>query len=176
MKEELLKNRKHLIAYLVAGILTLASWGVSLYFWNKLPELIPTHFGFTGAADAWAKKSIISVFFVPLLQTIMLGGFLFLYWKPQYSDMPTTLWLMTMDEKVKEHAFGLIRTMLVVISVWIGLIFTYLTYGINASAVGNSNGLNPWFMGLSLAALIVWLIFWTIKVYRATRFAIKKKA
>lgn len=175
MKEVLLSNKKHFAGFGFAALLALASWIIAIYFWDKLPGQIPTHFGFAGQPDQWAAKSIWSVFFIPFLQTVMLGSFIFLYWKPQYSDMPTTLWLMTMDAKVRDHAFSLIRIMLVVISVWIGTLFTYLTYGIVASAQMKSLGLSPWIMVGVMGGMIAWLIYWTVKVYRVTREAIKKK-
>lgn len=174
MKELLLNNKKHLAGFIAATILAVVSWVIGIYFWNKLPAVIPVHFGINGQADGWANKSFWSVFFVPFLQTLMLGSFVFLYWKPQYSDIPTTLWLMTMDKKARDHAFDLIRTMLVVIALWIGVLFTYLTFGIVASAKEISLGLSPWIMGIILIGMIVWLTYWTVKVYRTTKSAIKK--
>lgn len=175
MKKLLLENKKHLFGFVIASVLALASWIIVIYFWDKLPSSIPTHFGISGQPDQWSNKSLWSVFFVPFLQTLMLIVFAFLYWKPQYSDMPTTLWLMTMDKKVKDHAFDLIRTMLVVTSLFIALLFTYLTYGIVASAQKISLGLSPWVMFGVLVGMILWLTYWTVKVYKATRTAIKKK-
>jgi uncharacterized membrane protein len=140
----------------------------------KKPSIIPTHFGISGQADAWSSKSIVNVFMIPGLQTLILGLFIFLYYKPQYSDMPTTLWLMTMEEHKRDHAFDLIRTMLVGISLWIGLLFAYITYGMNVSAMETDLGLNSWLLLSIIGLMLGWLVWWTVKVYRATKIAMKK--
>ncbi len=163
----------HKIGFIVAGALALASVIIAALYWSKLPSVIPTHFGITGEADGWSNKSLLAVFVVPVLQILMLGGFVFLYYKPQYSDMPTTLWLMTMEKHKRDHAFDLIRTMLVGIAIWIGLLFTYLTLEMNRSAL-NGGGPNPWIMLGLIGGMMVWLVWWTVKVYRGTKEAMGK--
>lgn len=167
-------KKSHEIMFFSAGLLTLTSWVIAFYYWSRLPEVIPVHFGISGQPDDWANKSIWYVFLIPALQLLMLAMFVFLYYKPQYSDMPTTLWLMTLPEKHRQHAFELIRVMLVGISLWIGVLFTYLTYGMNYSALNVGTGLIPWVMLGILVLMIIWLTFWTVKVYRATKEAMSK--
>ncbi|MEI6266780.1 MAG: DUF1648 domain-containing protein [bacterium] len=162
----------HKIGFVISTLLTLASWAIALYYWDKLPSVIPTHFGFNGPANGWSNKSIFYVFMIPFIQSLMLACFGFLYWKPQFSDMPTTLWLMTMGETKRVHAFDLIRTMLVVIGLWVGVLLTYITYGMNISALDNSMGLNTWLLMTIIVLMIIWLIWWTAKVYKATKAAI----
>lgn len=165
----------HKVGLILAGIMVLVSMAIAVYYWGKLPSLIPTHFGFSGQPDAWNDKSIFYVFLLPGLQLLILIGFVFLYYKPQYSDMPTTLWLMTMEEHKRDHAFDLIRTMIVGISLWIGVLFTYLTYEMNRSAL-NGGGPNSWVMLGLVGGMLIWLVWWTVKVYRATKDAMKKEA
>jgi uncharacterized membrane protein len=162
------------IGFAIAALLAIASWVIAIYYWGKLPSVIPTHFGVNGTPDAWSSKSIWYVFLIPSLQTVLLAAFIFLFYKPQYSDMPTTLWLMAMKSETKEHAFDLIRTMIVGISIWIGVLFTYITYGMNTSALLKDSGLNPWITLGIVGAMIIWLIWWTVKVYKSTKEAIKK--
>lgn len=166
----------HKIGFALAFLIAITSWLIAIFYWDKLPSPIPTHFGWNGQPDAWNPKSIFYVFMIPFLQTLMLLAFLFLYYKPQYSDMPTTLWLMTMEPHKRDHAFDLIRTMLVGLGLWISVLFAYITYGIIVSALDTSLGLNPWLMVGILVVMIGWLIWWTIKVYRATKEAMKKEA
>jgi uncharacterized membrane protein len=173
--KNLKSNKLHLALLSAAGLFALASWGIAFYHWSILPGTIPTHFGFSGAPDAWANKSIFYVFFTPFLQTVMLGSFVFLYEKPQYSDMPTTLLLMSMDKKAREHAFGLIRIMLVGVSLWIGVLFSYLTYAMNASALSKILGPSPYIMGGLIIGMLSWLAWYTVKVYKYTKIFLKKK-
>lgn len=162
----------HRIYLIFAALLAIASWIIAIYYWNKLPNVIPIHFGISGQADDWANKSLFYVFLIPALQSVLLGVFVFLYYKPQYSDIPTTMWLMTLDKKHREHAFELIRIMLVGTSIWIGILFTYITYGMNAASLNDDLGLSTTFLFLIVGLMLVWLVFWAIKVYRATKDAI----
>lgn len=166
-----MKSEHKKIVFTVSIILALISWAIAIYYWDKLPAIIPTHFGFNGQADNWADKSLLNVFLIPGLQSLILAGLIFLYHKPQYSDMPTTMWLMTLDNDNRKHAFKLIRTMLVGTSIWIGVLFTYITYGMNASALDKNVGLSNWLLFTVIGGMIIWLVYWSIKVYRATKTA-----
>lgn len=172
--KNLRSNKLHLSLMSVAGLMALASWIIAIFYWTKLPATIPTHFGLSGAPDAWANKSVFYVYFTPFLQSLMFGAFMFLYEKPQYSDMPTTLLLMNMDKKSREHAFALIRVMLVGVSLWIGALFTYLTYAMNASALSTIIGPSPYIMGTLIIGMLIWLGWYTVKVYRYTKFFLTK--
>ena len=165
----------HKLGLIVSGLLAITSWVIALYFWPQLPNTIPTHFGFNGLPDAWNQKLIWYVFLIPTIHSIIAGLFIFLYEKPQYSDMPTTLWLTTLNQKQKNHAFALIRTMLVGTSLWIGLLLTYLTLAMNLSAFPELMiAVSPLIIFLLVAGMIIWLVWWTIKVYRETKVLIKK--
>jgi uncharacterized membrane protein len=48
--------------------------------YRTMPDAIPTHWGVSGAADAWSHKSFFSVFFQPILA---LGLYGLLVWIPQ---------------------------------------------------------------------------------------------
>lgn len=165
-------KQRHKLIFIIGFILALISWMTAAYYWDKLPSVIPVHFGISGQADGWADKSVFFVFLIPFLQTIMLAAFAFLYEKPQYSNIPTTMWLMALTKKQREHAFALIRSMLTGMVLFIGVLFTYITYGMNASALNSSLGLSPLIIIAIIAAMIIWLVFWTVKVYQATKQAI----
>lgn len=163
---------KHKVIFLISIFLAIASWMIVIYYWDKLPQVIPVHFGVSGQADNWADKSFFYVFLMPLLQSIMLISFVFLYYKPQYSSMPTTMWLMTLDKKHRNHAFELIRTMLAGVSLWVGILLTYIIYGMNVSALDNDLGLSPLFLVILVGLMLIWLAIWNIKVYKATKEAL----
>jgi len=164
----------HKVGLAITVTLALTSLGIAIYYWGQLPSVIPTHFGINGMPDDWQNKSYFWAFMLPVLQMFMVVMFGFLYWKPQYSDMPTTLWLMTMEEHKRDHAFDLIRTMLVGTGLWVGVLFTYMVYMMNQSALSASVGMNPWILLAITGSMIVWLAWYTVKVYRITKEAIKK--
>lgn len=57
------ENKKTLI---LASIITILPIFVGLYFWNKLPEQMGTHFGVNGEVDGYSNKTF-AVFGTPLL-------------------------------------------------------------------------------------------------------------
>ncbi len=168
-------KRSHKMLFLTAILLTVTSWAVAITFWDKLPVRIPTHFNFVGKADGWVDKSLLAVFMLPALQTAFLGLMGFLYKYPQYSDIPTSMWLMTLDKKHRNHAFDLIRTMIVGIAVWLGVLFTYLTYASNDAAVSGSGGISSFVLVLIICLMLAWLFYWAIKVYKVTKDVINSK-
>jgi len=165
---------KYKICFLVALLLTITSWLISISFWDKLPAVIPVHFGITGAADGWAEKSFLYVFLIPMLQTFVTALFIVLYYKPQYTNMPSTMWLMTLDKSHREHAFSLIRSMMAGTIITVGVLFTYMAYGMNIAALDKNAGLSPVVMVIILVAMFVWIIIWSIKIYKETKLFIKR--
>lgn len=169
------EKKWHLWAFIAAVMLAAVSWLIAFYYWGLLPQTIPTHFGLSGKPDAWNDKSVWYTFLLPALQSIMTGVFAFLYVRPQYSDMPTTLLLMSMEKKKREHAFVLIRSMLVTVLIFVGLLFTYMTYMMQVSALDEKIGPNPWVMAVIFLALFGWLFFWTFRVYKSTKKIIEEE-
>ncbi|MBV9923488.1 MAG: DUF1648 domain-containing protein [Acidobacteria bacterium] len=49
------------------ALLTLATFALLGHFYPRLPEMMPTHWNASGAADDWARKTFSSVFFLPAL-------------------------------------------------------------------------------------------------------------
>jgi uncharacterized membrane protein len=167
-------KRKHKIIFFIAFILAVISWMTAADYWDKVPAVIPVHFGISGQPNSWADKSLFYVFLIPSLQTLFLAAFAFLYHRPQYSNIPTTMWLMALGKKQRDNAFDLIRTMLTGTTLFIGVLFTYITYEMNVSALDSKLGLSPWVMLTLIGLMIIWLAYWTVKVYKATKKAVSK--
>lgn len=167
-------KKQHKILFILSGILAVTSLIIAIYFWDKLPDVIPTHFGISGQPDDWNQKSLFYVFLLPVLQIFMQGMFIFLYYKPQYSNMPSTMWLAVLDEKNRNHAFSLMRNIMTGTSLWIGALFTYMTYMMNTSALNSATGMSPLVLGAIVAGMLIWLTYWTIKFYKETKTAIAR--
>ncbi|MGE5327718.1 MAG: DUF1648 domain-containing protein [Thiobacillus sp.] len=165
-------KKSHKIIFIISILLLAISWGVAISSWSRLPSIIPIHFGITGQPDGWAGKSVFYVFLLPVIQTLILLLLGFLYYKPQYSDIPTTMWLNIIDKKHRDHAFGLIRSMMVGIVLWVSLLMTYMSYGMNNAAISKQN-LSPIILTLLVVCLVVWIVYWTIRVYQDTKKAIR---
>src|ERR1044072_2795623 len=57
----------HLWVEALTVLLTLAAFTVLAHFSPRLPEMLPTHWTASGAADDWSRKSLATVFFLPAL-------------------------------------------------------------------------------------------------------------
>ena len=86
-KRPILNLEKRLIDQvltLISYSLIIAIIAIPFYFYNLLPERIPTHFGLDGEADYFRNKN--AIWFLPILSSMMFAG---LYWsskKPFRSD------------------------------------------------------------------------------------------
>lgn len=58
---------------------------------------------------------------------------------------------------------------------WVGVLLTYMTYAMNASALQEGLGMNPWLLLSIVVGMLTWLTWWTVKVYRATKEAIGRQ-
>lgn len=166
-------RRGHVLIFSVVAGLLVSIFAMSVFFWNQLPARIPVHFGLSGAPDSWAPKSIIYIFLIPMILLIMLLVFLLLYRYPQYSSFPTTLILMTVEENKREHIFGIIRSMLTYILLWMALLLTYLQFSILATANGRTLGLLPYVIVSSLVILAIILILYSAKMFLSIRKMLK---
>lgn len=148
-------------------------FAMSIFFWNQLPAMIPVHFGLSGTPDSWAPKSVIYIFLVPMVLLAMFLVFLLLYRYPQYSSFPTTLILMAVEEKKRNHIFDIIRSMLSFVLLWMALLFSYLQFTILAAANNRTLGLFPYIMIGALIVLFLILIAYSIKMYLSIRKMLK---
>ena len=61
--------KKNLKMIIITSVVTILPIIAGLILWNKLPDTLPTHWGFSGEVDGWSGKPF-AVFFIPLF---MLG-------------------------------------------------------------------------------------------------------
>lgn len=59
-------NKRTLI---ITSVVTLIPMVVGLLLWDKLPDIIPTHFGMDGEPDGWSSKTF-TVFGIPTLMLV----------------------------------------------------------------------------------------------------------
>ena len=56
--------KKNLKIIIITSVVTILPIIAGLVLWNKLPETLPTHWGFSGEVDGWSSKPF-AVFFIP---------------------------------------------------------------------------------------------------------------
>lgn len=161
-----MKKKWHLYAFILSFALVVATIIITIYGWYSLPDIIPTHFGFSGQPDAWGNKSLFNIFFAPAIQIVLMVLFVFLYFKPQYTNIPTTMFVMTLPEKQRERSFELLRNVTVVTGLWINTLFTFISIMVIEGSYSNDLGYTMWALLTLIAALLIWLVWYNIHIYR----------
>jgi len=149
----------------VALVVMLAIAAVQIaYYYPQLPDVVASHFGISGAADAWEPKGhffglfcFIYVFLAALFWAL---PHLIMVSPPSLIHMPNkSYWLAPGRRAITAHLLG-------DHTAWFGVAVTgFLIAGcqlaIVANLPGHSGGLRPWIwwlLGIYLAFTLVWLI------------------
>jgi hypothetical protein len=145
------------------------TWTMLLYVYPSLPSTIPTHFGFSGLADAASAKSVGNVFLPALLQLILVSLTWWLSHYPQYSHLPTGLMMNLLTEPTKGLVKRLLSHLLVMTGLVASLIMAYISLGIIRVSLGLTDRLNN-FAVLGLVGLLLLIIavysIWLVKLTR----------
>lgn len=62
--------KKNLKTIIITSVVTVLPIFAGLIMWNKLPDKLPTHWGFSGEIDGWSNKPF-AIFFIPLFMLAM---------------------------------------------------------------------------------------------------------
>ncbi|TCW38109.1 putative membrane protein [Thermohydrogenium kirishiense] len=65
--------------FLLPAAIVILTLAVGIYMYPNIPQRIPVHFNFRGEADSFADKSILSVFSICIVQTVMTALMFFSY-------------------------------------------------------------------------------------------------
>jgi len=131
------------IIWIVSIALVFLSWTVTAICYPKMPDRIPIHYNAKGEPDGWSKKGFWSVFLIPLIQTIIVPVLLIPYFKPQFSNIPTTFALELIPEGEKAGVYRQIKRFVTLMGLWISLFLTFMGVGIALNGIGTWRGLNP---------------------------------
>ena len=120
----------------IIGLLLLI--GLPLYYFEKLPETIPRHFGANGEADGFSGKGIIWT--LPIIGMVMYVG---MFWLNKYPHIFNYPQQVTKENAERLYTIGtrMIRTLNSIIT----CIFAYITYSTIQTSLGNQDGLGTWF-------------------------------
>lgn len=104
----------------------------------NLPEIVPTHFGIGGKADAWGSKD--SVFFGPGIATVLVIGMTILQRYPyQFNYMED----ITEENAERQYTIGV--RMIRVLKTCIAILFIIIEYTTGAAAVQDDKVDMKWF-------------------------------
>lgn len=120
-----------LIALIILWIMTIWSFFI-------LPDTIPIHFNAVGEANGFGAKA--TIFFLPILATILYFGVSFTNKYPQLFNFPV---ILTPENTERQYANAL--RMIKCLRVSLMIIFNLIVFQIIQYEQGKSNGLGPWF-------------------------------
>lgn len=100
-KIDVLLSKSDIITEVLGWILLFLMWCYVLFVYSKLPEIIPTHFSFSGKADAYGSKS--SIFTLPILGLVIFVLLTILNRFPHIFNYPVTI---TEDNALQQYKMG----------------------------------------------------------------------
>lgn len=143
-----------------------AAWAALILLWilvlksyNKLPEIIPSHFNPSGQPDDTSNKNFI--FILPVIGTFVFFLLTVLQNYPYTFNYPVKI---TADNAMKQYtnAIKMIRYLKLIILVVFGLI-TFFTL---KTAWGESEGLGIWFLPVFLIGVFGPLAYYITKAFK----------
>ena len=130
------------------GLLLLLGWlAYTASVWSTLPERVPTHFGVSGAVDAWGGR--LSVLILPLVGSSLYLVLSVLQRFPRFYNYPVRV---TAQNAATLYRLG--RQLLLWVKVLTTCTLAFLFGTIVSVARGETPGLTPLFVPLLLLPLI----------------------
>lgn len=126
---------------------------ITIFYYNKLPNVIPTHFNAAGKANGWGGKG--SLIILPIIVYILYIGLTILKKYPHIYN-----YICEITELNAREQYQSARTMITLLKAELVYFFAYIQWGTIKSASTNSEGLSLWFLPITLI-----IIFGTIGYY-----------
>ncbi len=147
---------------LMAATFLLLLIGFPIYYFSKLPEIIPTHFNALGEPDGFSKKDTIWV--LPVIGFFMYFGMLITNKFPHVFNYPTVI-----TEENAERQYRLVTKLIRTMNMLMTGGFFYIGYSTIQTALSKGAGLGTFFLVVFLTS-----IFGSIGFY--LYFALQKKS
>ncbi len=145
---------------ILAFLLLIGMWTLVIVVFSSLPETIPTHYNLAGKADGFGNKS--TIFFLPILSTVLYIGMTILNNYPHIFNYPTTV----TNQSAKQQytiATRLIRFLKLIVV----LTFSVIVFNTSGLAENWMTGLGSWFLPVFLGFIYVPLIVAIVRLFRA---------
>ncbi|HEX2911687.1 MAG TPA: DUF1648 domain-containing protein [Chloroflexia bacterium] len=114
--------------------------------WSNLPDIIPTHYNAAGKIDGTGPKW--TVWLVPGVQLVLTLVISIVSRFPHTFNYP---WKITSENAGRQYLMA--RLLLVWLRLELALLFAYLNWKTIQSALNQANGLDWWFLPLTLIAM-----------------------
>lgn len=149
----------------IARIIVLGLWVLPLWYYQQLPEEIPSHFGKNGKADAYSSK--LFVWFLPLIGTAL---FFFLHLLTKNRKLlKQQQQVKNLDPLEEERRITLSIKLLNVFKLLIPALFLFLLFGIIRTALKQADGLGTYSIYLFLIPIFSVIIYFLSQVYNTPK-------
>jgi uncharacterized membrane protein len=138
----------------------LLNTGMVALFWSGLPARVPTHFDWSGRADAWGNKSTLLI-----LPGVSLVLYLMLTIVNRYPHTFNYPWPITAQNAAEQYRLA--RSLLAWLKVEVIILFTLLEWVTIQTALGHANGLGVIFLPITTILILGTLAFYFYFAYRA---------
>lgn len=125
--------------------------------WNNIPQIIPTHFGFSGIPDSYGNKRSLFIIVVIAIVLHLLLAMLSKF--PQYYNYPFEI-----TEKNIETLYKIGRQTMLLIDLEISFFLSVLTWQNIQAAIGKYQGIDSSFLFLFLVVIFGTILFEIIKM------------
>ena len=147
------------ILILIATLSIIAMWLYLWNMWDEIPNIVPTHFGFSGAPDRFGSKS--SLFALPIISLIMHILLVILSKMPQYFNYPVKV---TEESAAALYKIG--KQLILLMDMEIALMFLMLMWENIQTAIGSISGLGIEMMGISMFIILGTVIYEAIRMMK----------
>lgn len=153
-------SKAEVVFEIIAIVSIIISWWYLITMWDKMPNVVPTHFNFKGEVNGYGSKN--SLFILPIMSVIMFIAFNILSMFPHIFNYPIKI---TMENAKRQYANA--RLLLIVIMAEINVIFLYLQWGSIYSAITPSAGTQVQFMPIGIFIIIATVIVFISKMKKS---------
>lgn len=145
----------------IAGwLLVAATCVLVLGNYNRLPDVIPTHFDATGEVNAYGRKS--AVLTLPLVSTALFLVLTILNKFPHLFNFPARI---TPDNALRQYTYA--TRLLRYLKLTLVLVFGLIAYHTIQIAVGNTPPKSTWFLPFSLLLIFTPVVFFIVKMVKS---------
>lgn len=146
-----LKIKKATIDYFLefgALIVLISTWGFTIYHFNKLPDIIATHFDLNGKPNGFGSKN--TIWLLPIIITLV---FILISVLNRYPHKFNYLTKITEQNAHKQYRLASRSLRIILFN--ITLLFAFITFKEIDGAYTKSSALEWWFIPLLLGSTII---------------------
>ena len=136
-------------------IVLIATWGFTIYHFNKLPDIIATHFDLNGNPDGFGSK--YTIWFIPVIVSLI---YILIFALTRYPHKFNYLTKITEQNASKQYKLAS-RSMRIILFN-ITLLFGFITFKVIEGAYTESSSFEWWFIPLLLLSTMIPTFYMTI--------------